>query len=142
MGLTAFDTGVLFAFLDGADAFHDAAVDQILTASNGEMLLPAVGYAELAVGFLAAGASTKFLDDVLDRLRIRVGCLDQRVSADAARLRSLSLRDRRRRQWRMPDVMVVAEALASGASVLVTTDSRWPAVPGDTEVRVLSPSND
>ena len=42
----------------------------------------------------------------------------------------------------MPDAMVVAEALVSGASVLVTTDSRWPAVPGDTEVRVLSPSND
>lgn len=140
MGLTAFDTGVLVGFLDATDPFHEAAVEQLLLAAHDEMLLPSVAYSELAVGILMAGATVEFLDEILTGLRIRVGSLDQTVGSAAAMLRATSLQDRRRRQWRMPDAMVVAEALESGASVLVTTDARWPTVPGGLDVRVLAPS--
>lgn len=139
MGLTALDTGVLVAFLDGSDPFHQAAVNEMLIAAEGEMLLPAVAYSELAVGMLVADVDLDFLDEVLTGLRIKVGKLDQAASAAAAGLRAHSLRDRRRRQWRMPDALVVGEARAWGAETLVTTDARWPAVRAGLEIKVIRP---
>ena len=138
MGLTSLDTSVLVAFFDKRDVFHSAAVGAVMDASEGETLLPVVAYSELMVGVLAAGATAKWFDSVLDSLRIRVGAIDRSVAGLAAALRAESLRDRRRRQWRTPDALVVAESIHAGADVIATTDARWPAVPGKLEVRVLS----
>jgi predicted nucleic acid-binding protein len=138
MGLTALDTSVLVAFLDKTDVFHSAAVGAVMDASEGETLLPAVAYTELMVGVLAAGATPEWFDSVLDNLRIRVGAIDRAVAGLAAALRAESLRDRRRRQWRTPDALVVAESIHAGADVIATTDTRWPAVPGNIEVRLLA----
>ena len=138
MGLTSLDTSVLVAFLDKTDVFHSAAVGAVMDASEGETLLPVVAYSELMVGVLAAGATAEWFDSVLDSLRIRVGAIDRAVAGLAAALRAESLRDRRRRQWRTPDALVVAESIHAGADAIATTDARWPAVPGKLEVRVLS----
>ena len=138
MGLTSLDTSVLVAFLDETDVFHSAAVGVVADASEGETLLPVVAYSELMVGVLAAGATAGWFDSVLDSLRIRVGAIDRDVAGLAAAMRAESLRDRRRRQWRTPDALVVAESIHVGADLIVTTDTRWPAVPGELEVRVLA----
>lgn len=138
MGLTSLDTSVLVAFFDKADVFHSAAIRAVMEASEGERLLPAVAYTELMVGVLAAGATAEWFDSALDSLRIRVGAIDRTVAGLAAALRAESLRDRRRRQWRTPDALVVAESIHEGADLIVTTDTRWPAVPGELEVRVLA----
>lgn len=138
MGLTSLDTSVLVAFLDETDVFHSAAVGVVADASEGETLLPVVAYSELMVGVLAAGATAGWFDSVLDSLRIRVGAIDRDVAGLAAAMRAESLRDRRRRQWRTPDALVVAESIHAGADLIVTTDTRWPAVPGELEVRVLA----
>jgi len=137
MGLTAIDAGVLVAFLDQSDAFHPAAVEAILEASTGDLLLPMVAYSELMVGVLMSGATVAWFDSVLDGLHVRVGPIDRNVAGRAASLRALSLRDRRRRQWRMPDALIVADALHNGATVIITTDGGWPSVPEGLEVRVL-----
>lgn len=139
MGLTVLDTGVLVAFLDDSDSFHDASVTAMLAAAEGEMLLPAVAYSELAIGMLVADVGLDFLDDILEGLRIKVGKLEQAAGAAAAVLRAHSLRDRRRRQWRMPNALVVGEALAHGAETLVTTDAGWPAIQADLDIKVLKP---
>ena len=139
MGLTALDTGVLVAFLDGSDPFHQAAVNEMLIAAEDEMLLPSVAYSELAVGVLVADVGLGFLDEILAGLRVKVGKLDQAAGAIAAGLRAQSLRDRRRRRWRMPDALVVGEALAHGVETLLTTDARWPTVREALEVKVLRP---
>ena len=138
MGLTAIDAGVLVAFLDESDAFHAAAVEAILEASTGDLLLPVVAYSESMVGVLMTGATVAWFDSVLDGLRIQVGQIDRNVAGRAATLRALSLRDRRRRQWRMPDALIVADALHNGATVIITTDGRWPSLAEDVEVRVLA----
>jgi predicted nucleic acid-binding protein len=138
MGLTSLDTSVLVAFLDETDVFHSAAVGVVADASEGETLLPVVAYSELMVGVLAAGATAGWFDSVLDSLRIRVGAIDRDVAGLAAAMRAESLGDRRRRQWRTPDALVVAESIHAGADLIVTTDTRWPAVPGELEVHVLA----
>ena len=132
MGLTAIDAGVLVAFLDESDAFHAAAVEAILEASAGDLPLPMVAYSESMVGVLMTGAMVAWFDSVLDGLRVQVGQIDRNVAGRAATLRAHSLRDRRRRQWRMPD------ALHKGAAVIITTDGRWPSLAEDVEVRVLA----
>lgn len=141
MGVTALDSGVLIGFLDSRDAFHAASVPALSESlSSGEVHLPAVAYTEVSIAVLRAGATQQWFDDLLQRLGVRTGTITSEVAAMAAALRANALADRRRRQWRLPDALVVADAISTGAERIITTDRRWPRLPTGTHLDVLSPS--
>ncbi|MEX2278800.1 MAG: hypothetical protein WEA76_01790 [Acidimicrobiia bacterium] len=131
MGLTALDTGVVIGFLDASDPFHRSVLEALPVAhARGRMWLPAVAYAEALVMVLRAGATEEWFRALLRRLTLDVGVLDSAGCDRAAQLRFAGLADRRRKQWRMPDALIVGEALAVGADTIVTTDHNWPPVTG------------
>lgn len=123
MGLTHLDAGVIIAFLDGADAHHDAARSALSTAlDNAERLsIAASALAECLVG--PARRSTKAVELVrtaIDRLPVSVVDLDEEIARQAAMLRS------RHRSLKLPDALVIATAEHSSADRLITTDRKWP----------------
>ena len=123
MGLTHLDAGVIIAFLDGADAHHDAARSALSTAlDNADRIsIAASALAECLVG--PARRSTKAVDlvrTVIDRLPVSVVHLDEEVATQAAMLRA------RHRSLKLPDALVIATAELSSADRLITTDRKWP----------------
>jgi predicted nucleic acid-binding protein len=123
MGLTHLDAGVIIAFLDGADAHHDAARSALSTAlDNAERLsIAASALAECLVG--PARRSTKAVElvrTVIDRLPVAVVHLDEEIATQAAMLRA------RHRSLKLPDALVIATAEQASADRLITTDREWP----------------
>jgi predicted nucleic acid-binding protein len=123
MGLTHLDAGVIIAFLDGADAHHDAARSALSTAlANAERLsIAPSALAECLVG--PARRSTKAVElvrTVIDRLPVSVVDLDEEIATQAAMLRA------RHRSLKLPDALVIATAEHSSADRLITTDRKWP----------------
>lgn len=141
MGLTALDSGVLIGFLDSSDAFHKPAVAAMINAlAAGSVVLPSLAYAESSVAVLRAGSTIAWFDGLLGRLAITVGNCNIDVAAAGAQLRASALTDRRKRQWRLPDALIVAEAAAMRADQVVTTDRSWPEPPSPLRIKVLDPS--
>lgn len=123
MGLTHLDAGVIIAFLDGADAHHNAARSALSTSlDNAERLaIAASALAECLVG--PARRSTKAVElvrTVIDRLPVSVVHLDEEIATQAAMLRA------RHRSLKLPDALVIATAEHSSADRLITTDRKWP----------------
>lgn len=123
MGLTHLDAGVIIAFLDGADAHHDAARSALSTSLDNAMRLSiaASALAECLVG--PARRSTKAVElvrTVIDRLPVSVVHLDEEIATQAAMLRA------RHRSLKLPDALVIATAEHSRADRLITTDRKWP----------------
>jgi predicted nucleic acid-binding protein len=123
MGLTHLDAGVIIAFLDGADAHHNAARSTLSTAlDNAERLaIAASALAECLVG--PARRSTNAVElvrTVIDRLPVSVVHLDEEIATQAAMLRA------RHRSLKLPDALVIATAEHSSADRLITTDRKWP----------------
>lgn len=143
MGLTAIDTGVLLAFLDRDDPFHPAATSAMVEAiADGPTVLPGIAYSESLVAVMRSGVGVDWFRLMLDRLRIDVGSCTQQVLTTGARLRAAALSDRRRRQWRLPDALIVAEAMEAGADLIVTTDAGWPPLIEGPRVETLQPTPD
>jgi predicted nucleic acid-binding protein len=123
MGLTHLDAGVIIAFLDGADAHHDAARSALSTSlDDAERLsIAASALAECLVG--PARRSTKAVElvcTVIDRLPVSVVHLDEEIATQAAMLRA------RHRTLKLPDALVIATAEHFSADRLITTDRKWP----------------
>jgi predicted nucleic acid-binding protein len=123
MGLTHLDAGVIIAFLDGADAHHDAARSALSSAvDNADRLsIAASALAECLVG--PARRSTKAVQlvrTVIDRLPVSVVHLDEEIATQAAMLRA------RQPSLKLPDALVIATAEHSSADLLITTDRTWP----------------
>lgn len=123
MGLTHLDAGVIIAFLDGADAHHDAARSALSTSLDGaeRLSIAASALAECLVG--PARRSTKAVElvrTVIDRLPVSVVHLDEEIATQAAMLRA------RHRSLKLPDALVIATAEHSSADRLITTDRKWP----------------
>lgn len=138
MGLTAIDTGVLIAFLDRTDAFHTSATTALVDAvATGPSLLPGIAYAEALVMMRRADVEADWFDTMLERLRISVGSCTKPVLRRGSELRATALGDRRRRQWKMSDALIVAESIESGAAVVLTTDSGWPPLSEGPYIQVL-----
>lgn len=139
MGLTSLDTGVIIGLLDASDPFHVASRQALAEAlAQGRIHVPAVVYAESSIAVIRAGWTVDLYNDVLARLPVEIGTVTQQVAARAAELRAATLSDRRRRQWKMPDALVIADAFVGGADRVVTTDSTWPPLGELIEVRVLA----
>ena len=114
---------MIIAFLDGADAHHDAARSALSTAlDDAERLsIAASALAECLVG--PARRSTKAVElvrTVIDRLPVSVVDLDEEIATQAAMLRA------RHRSLKLPDALVIATAEHSSADRLITTDCKWP----------------
>ncbi len=123
MGLTHLDAGVIIAFLDGADAHHDAARSALSDAlDDAERLsIAASALAECLVG--PARRNTKaveLLRTAIDRLPVSVVHLDEEIATQAAVLRA------RHRSLKLPDALVIATAEHFSAERLITTDRQWP----------------
>lgn len=128
MGLTVLDAGIVVAVLDPTDAHHAASVDALRAAQQrgDELLLPVSAYAECLVWPLRAGDTVaQAADGFIDALPIAVAPADRGVGRTAARLRA-----RHSTSLRVPDALVVATALGSRATLILTTDRGWPAVDG------------
>jgi predicted nucleic acid-binding protein len=115
------DTSVLIALMSSTDALHDrarAAVEK--WELNGAMFeMSAVSWAELSVGAVRRGddgvaALTAFIDVSVDA----IVPVDEQIGTFAARLRAKDL------SLRLPDALVIATGLRSGADALLTGDKR------------------
>jgi predicted nucleic acid-binding protein len=123
MGLTHLDAGVIIAFLDGADAHHNAARSALSTSlDNAERLAIATSaLAECLVGPARRSINAvELVRTVIDRLPVSVVHLDEEIATQAAMLRA------RHRSLKLPDALVIATAERSSADRLITTDRKWP----------------
>lgn len=125
MGLIVLDAGIVIALLDSTDSHHvaaRAALRRVLGQGH-ELVIPASAYAETLVAPYRSGPeAVATVDGFLDALPATVSPTSRAIASQAARLRALH------RALRLPDALVIATAVALGAEVLLTTDSRWPAV--------------
>ncbi len=124
MGLTLIDAGVLIGFLDSNDTHHLAARGALVGARNrgDQLAIPASAFAEALVSPSRAGqAAVRSVRDFADRLPLVISALDAEIAVVAA-----SLRAKHGQRLRLPDALVVASAIHSGADVLITTDRNWP----------------
>lgn len=105
MGALILDASVLIALLDGADAHHARAVDDVEAADRAgrELLLPASAYSEALVAFACAKRLAEGREATA-AMGITVTPLTAAIAERAAELRA------RHRRLRLPDAMVLATA--------------------------------
>ena len=124
MGLTIVDAGILIGFFDGSDAHHLGAKRELANARQrgDQIAVPASAFAEALVSPARAGeSSVAAMREFIERLPLAVAELDSEIAVVAARLRA-----RHGQKLKLPDALVIATAIQKEASVLVTTDRRWP----------------
>jgi predicted nucleic acid-binding protein len=135
VALTVLDAGIVIAALDAGDAHHAAAVAALREARDrgDRITVPASAYAEALVGPSRVGAdAVATVDAFLDALPAAVEPASREVARRAAMLRA-----GHGRSLRLPDALVIATALASGADLVLTTDAGWP--DAGVAVRVIRP---
>lgn len=125
MGLAVLDAGVVIGLLDVDDAHHGPARSALAAAhaAGDAFALPASAFAELLVTPVRHGeAAVAIVRQLVTDLPIEVIPIDIDIAVEAARLRA-----RLGTRLRLPDALVVATARVRAATLLLTTDRRWPA---------------
>ncbi len=121
MSTTLVDSGVLIALLDDTDIHHAASSSAIVSAlrQGHSLAIAATTLAEILVRPYSVGdqAVSRCLN-AIDRLPIVVIDLDRAISMKAAELRATIP------GMRLPDATIVATAVVSSASALLTTDAK------------------
>jgi predicted nucleic acid-binding protein len=114
----AVDADVLIAFLDAADAQHQAAVELLRPrlAAGDHILLSASVYAEIMVRPLQRGTQAT-VDEFLDAINATVVPIDRALARSAAALRA------EHRGLRLADALSLAAARVNAAELL-TLDVR------------------
>ena len=123
MGLIHLDAGVVIALLDGQDIHHDAATSFLTSARlhNDRLALSATAFAECLVQpFRHGEKNVQVIRELVNRVPVSIVNLDEQTAEQSARLRASH------RNLRLPDAIVIATAMISGADQLVTTDRQWP----------------
>jgi predicted nucleic acid-binding protein len=136
VGLTVLDAGVIVAALDASDIHHPACVEAVRRVQvDGEgLLLPASAFAECLVWPLRAGdAAAEQMEAFIDALPASVVAADRMICRIAARLRAAH-----GRSLRLPDALVIATAIETKATQVLTTDQGWP--PVEVPIRVIAGS--
>ncbi|MFN8521227.1 MAG: PIN domain-containing protein [Chloroflexota bacterium] len=138
MGIVVLDAGVVVAALDATDLHHDASTTAIRAslAAGHRLVMPASAYAECLVWPYRAGeTAVSTADAFIDALPATVLAADRDIARTAARLRA-----EHGPTLRLPDALVIATALETGADQVLTTDRGWPATEVAVEV-VGAPSS-
>jgi len=124
VGLTVLDAGVIVAVLDASDMHHRAAIEALraIQADGDSLLLPTSAFAECLVWpFRAGDWAVAAAEALIDALPVTVVAADRSIGRAAARLRA-----EHGNALRLPDALVVATALGSRASRILTTNRGWP----------------
>jgi len=130
------DSDAVVAFLDRADALHDAADEAVRDLLGKDRLLAsAVTYAEVLTGARLGRHDEKRVRGFFADLISEILPVDAEVADKAADLRA------RRRSLRMPDAMILATAdLHPEVDLLVTGDRRAAKLTGASfKVKLLEP---
>jgi uncharacterized protein len=119
------DTSVTLAYLAGTEHSSPAAeqlFDGFIATGRNAGRVSTVTVAEILVRPFRAGASPVARVEAFLRHfgEIRLVDVDYEVAREAARIRA-------RTSLRMPDALIVASAVVSGADVIVTNDEAWTA---------------
>jgi predicted nucleic acid-binding protein len=123
VGLIVVDAAVVVAFLDGRDAFHPAAVEEIRNARRRfePLILPAVAYAECLVAPSRAGEGrVEAFNELLESV-LWVEPISVEIAARAAAIRA-----RGADRGGLRDAFVLATAEILRADRLLTTRRGWP----------------
>ena len=115
MAAVALDSGVVIGALNANDKWHPQAAAFVRTLHSRTTVLSAVAYAECLIRPSADGTAGA-VTDALQRL-VTVVPTDAVIAALAARIRAED-------GVALPDAIVIATAVAAGASTLVTTDKK------------------
>jgi predicted nucleic acid-binding protein len=133
MATIALDASILIALFNPSDPFHKAADRAIRAAADAgdQVVISAVTYSEVLVGFHAAGIDPRE-DQALQAFltTVTIAPLDAPIAERAAALRAAH-------GIRLPDALILATGIALPADQILTGDRRWASI--DTTVRVLSP---
>jgi predicted nucleic acid-binding protein len=128
------DSDAVVAFLDRADALHDAADEAIRNLlGKDRLLVSAVTYAEVLTGARLGRHDEQRVLGFFTDLISEILPVDAEVADKAADLRS------RRKSLRMPDALILATAeLQPEVDLVVTGDQATAKVPGTgLKVRLL-----
>lgn len=126
MALTVLDAGILIGVLDADDPHHAAARAALSAAIEGgdALAMPASAYARTLVAPARLGSDAiAVVDDFLADLPAEVEPITRQMAKRAAQLRA----DHGRR-LRLPDALVLANAIHLRADRVPTTDAAWPGV--------------
>lgn len=115
MGAVALDAGVLIGVLNANDVWHAASTRFVRSLRPRQALVSAVAYAECLIKPNAAGIADQ-VEAVLMEL-VTVASIDLETASLAAHIRT-------QEKLALPDALVIASAVTSRASALVTTDER------------------
>lgn len=121
--LVVLDASVLIAFLDPGDAHHEAAVAELATSREEDLVVPASAYAEILVhpyrrGFEEGARIEQFVAD----FPIQIEPIDPRIAREAAQLRA------KKPKVSLPDALVLATGDILDADVVLTAEREWPKV--------------
>ena len=122
MGVIALDSSVLIALLDSDDANHEHAKSAIAwaRASRSELVISASVAMEISIRPIRRNGDASAIDTFLEQFPIRVDPMTAGVARRAAALRAQF------HALKTPDAIIVASAIDSNATCLVTTDRRLP----------------
>jgi predicted nucleic acid-binding protein len=133
MAAVVLDASILIGLFNPGDPFHATADRAVRAAAEAadQLVISAVTYSEVLVGFYAAGIDPRH-DQALQAFltMVTIAPLDPPVAERAAALRAAH-------GIRLPDALVLATGIVLGAGQILTGDRRWAAI--DTTVRVLTP---
>ncbi len=122
-GPVVIDTSVVISYLNGGDAFSDAAAivfDDLVADGSHPATLSAVTVTECLVHpFRAGPAAAATVGTFLTHFaNLHVRTIDADLAVQAARVRALT-------GLRTPDAMVIATAVVDGIPTVVSADDRW-----------------
>ncbi len=114
------DTSVLISFLSGAEPTSDAAkyiLERLVATERNPAVISAVTVTEIMVGAIKAGPTTESTarSFLLTYPGLSIRSVDVLVAADAAAIRQAS-------RLPVPDSIVIATAVMTGSTVVVTND--------------------
>jgi predicted nucleic acid-binding protein len=125
VALVVLDASAVIAFLDPADALHDAAVAAVHEYQHDELAIPISVYAEILVApYRRSAEAVAEVEAFLSDFGFRVQAITTEIARTAARLRSSS------RGLRLPDALVLATADELAADSVLTGDESWAGISG------------
>ena len=117
------DTSVLIAYLSGTEAVSPLArevVDVYLGSGRNDGVVSTVTTSETLVRPTQNGTARDVAFEIMDRAGVQLRSVDLLVATEAARIRGVT-------RISLPDALIIATGVLSGARILVTNDRKLAA---------------